>query len=86
MEGDFKLSNMDYEFRVVFEKVSVSSQKVIKRDTLKIYDINQPQSILDLGLRHEEQISLLSKVQNALLGLFIVTEKFWSLRLRLRLA
>jgi len=49
---------MDYEF---FEKVSVSKQ-VIKRDTLKIYDIEKPESILD-GLRHEEQISLLSKVK-----------------------
>ena len=59
---------MDYEFRVIVEKVSVASQKVVKRDTLKIYDIEQPQSILELGLRHEEQISLLSKVQNSLLA------------------
>jgi hypothetical protein len=59
---------MDYEFRVVVEKVSVASQKVVKRDTIKIYDIIQPQSILDLGLRHEEQISLLSKIQSALLA------------------
>ena len=57
---------MDYEFRVVVEKVAVSNQKVIKRDTIKIYDIKKPESILDLGLRHREQISLLSKVQNAL--------------------
>ena len=59
---------MDYEFRVVVEKVSVSSQKVVKRDTIKIYDINPPESILELGLRHEEQISLLSKVQSSLLA------------------
>ncbi|MBV8888004.1 MAG: ISKra4 family transposase, partial [Chroococcidiopsidaceae cyanobacterium CP_BM_RX_35] len=59
---------MDYEFRVVIEKVSVSNQKVVKRDTLKIYDIQKPESILDLGLRHEEQISLLSKVQSAFLA------------------
>lgn len=59
---------MDYEFRVIVEKISVSSQEVVKRDTLKIYDIKQPDSILDLGLRHEEQISLLSKVQSALLA------------------
>jgi len=39
---------MDYEFRVVVEKVSVSKQ-VIKRDTLKIYDIEKPESILDLA-------------------------------------
>jgi hypothetical protein len=59
---------MDYEFRVVVEKVSVTSQEVVKRDTVKIYDITQPKSILDLGLRHAEQISLLSKIQNALLA------------------
>jgi len=59
---------MDYEFRVVVEKVSVSSQKIIKRETLKIYDIQKPESILDFGLRHEEQISLLSKVQSAFLA------------------
>ncbi len=57
---------MDYELRVIVEKVSVTSQEVVKRDTLKIYDIKQPVSILDLGLRHEEQISLVAKVQNAL--------------------
>jgi hypothetical protein len=59
---------MDYEFRVIVEKVSVSSQKVVKRDTLKIYDIQKPKSILDFGLRHAEQISLLSKVQSAFLA------------------
>ncbi len=59
---------MDYEFRVIVEKVSVTSQKVIERDTIKVYDIKPPESILDLGLRHEEQISLLSKVQSSLLA------------------
>lgn len=59
---------MDYELRIVIEKVAVSSQEVVKRDTIKIYDIQRPESILDLGLRHSEQISLLSKVQNTLLA------------------
>ena len=59
---------MAHEFRVIVEKVSVTSQKVVKRDIVKIYDIKQPESILDLGLRHQEQISLLEKVQNALLA------------------
>ncbi|GAC1504080.1 MAG: hypothetical protein NVS2B14_16910 [Chamaesiphon sp.] len=59
---------MEYEFRVIVEKVSVASQDVVKRDTVKIYDIRSPKSILALGLRHEEQISLLTKVQNALLA------------------
>lgn len=59
---------MEQEFRVIVEKVSVASQKVVKRDTLKIYGIKPPTSILELGLRHEEQIALLSKVQSTLLA------------------
>ena len=51
---------MDYELRIVVEKVSVSSQEVVNRDTLKVYDVKAPKSILELGLRHEEQIALLS--------------------------
>ena len=46
----------------------MSSTEVVKRDTIKVYDIQTPESITDLGLRQEEQISLLSKVQNALLA------------------
>ncbi len=59
---------MDYELRIVVEKVSVSSQEVVNRDTLKVYDVKAPESILELGLRHEEQISLLEKVQNSVLA------------------
>jgi len=50
---------MEYELRIVVEKVAVSSQQVVNRDTLKIYDVKAPAS--RLGLRHEEQISLLEK-------------------------
>lgn len=59
---------MEYELRIIAEKVTVSSQEVVKRDTLKIYAIKRPESILDLGLRHVEQIFLLEKVQNAVLA------------------
>lgn len=59
---------MDYELRVIVEKVTISSQEVVKRDTVKIYDVNHPASILELGLRHSEQISLLEKIQNAVLA------------------
>ena len=59
---------VEYELRVVVEKVAVSSQKVVKRDTLKVYDVKAPESILELGLRHKEQISLLEKVQNSILA------------------
>ena len=30
---------MDYELRIVVEKVAISSQEVIKRDTITSYDI-----------------------------------------------
>ena len=50
------------------EKVSVSFQEVVKRDTLKVYDVKAPASIFELGLRHEEQISVLSKVQDSILA------------------
>lgn len=65
IEGMF---GMDYELRIVVEKVAVSSQEVLQRDTVKIYDIQPPASVLDLGLRHSEQISLLEKIQNAVLA------------------
>lgn len=59
---------MGDEIRIVFEKFSNASQTVVKRDTVKIYDLKKPASILDLGLRHQEQIALLTKIQNALLA------------------
>jgi len=31
-------------------------------------DVTPPESILDLGLRHSEQISLLEKIQNSILA------------------
>ena len=58
---------MDYELRIVVEKVAVGSQEVVKRDTIKRYGIQRPTSIVDLGLRHAEQISLLETIQSALL-------------------
>jgi hypothetical protein len=58
---------MDYELCIVVEKVAVSSQKVIKRDTITSYALQRPTSIIELGLRHAEQISLLENVQNILL-------------------
>ena len=48
---------MDFELRVVVEKVTVSTQEVIQRHTVKVYDVTPPASILDLGLCHSEQIS-----------------------------
>ena len=58
---------MDFELRIVVEKVAVSSQEVVKRDTITSYAIQCPTSIVELGLRHGEQISLLEKIQDILL-------------------
>jgi len=57
---------MDYELRIVVEKVVVSSPEGVKRDTLTRYALQCPTSILELGLRHGEQISLLEKMQDIL--------------------
>ena len=58
---------MDYELRIVVEKVTVSSQEVVQRDTITSYALQCPTSIGELGLRHGEQIALLEKIQDLLL-------------------
>ena len=59
---------MDYELRIVVEKVAVRSQEVVKRDTITSDALQRLTSIGELGLRHGEQISLLENVQNILLA------------------
>jgi len=55
----------DFELRVVVEKVAVSTQEFsVIQSCLRCHP---PESILDLGLRHSEQISLLEKIQNSVL-------------------
>ena len=48
---------MEYELRIIVEKVAVSKQEVVKRDTLKIYDIQRPESIVDslINARHKRK-------------------------------
>jgi hypothetical protein len=41
---------------------------VIKRDTITSYALQCPTSIVELGLLHAEQITLLEKVQNVVLA------------------
>ena len=40
---------MEYELRVIVEKVLVSTREVVKRDTLKTYDVKPPESIESLN-------------------------------------
>jgi len=58
---------MDFELRIVVEKVAVSNQEVVQRDTITSYAVQCPTSILELGLRHGEQIALWEKIQDRLL-------------------
>jgi hypothetical protein len=53
---------MDYTLRIVVEKVAISSQEVIKRDTITSYVLQCPTAIGELGLRHTAHIDLLEKV------------------------
>ena len=51
MRGAIKgLLIMDYELRIAVEKVAVSSQELVKRDTIKICEVQRPGSILELAL------------------------------------
>jgi hypothetical protein len=59
---------MDYALRIIVEKVAISSQEVIKRNTITSYAVQCPTSIVELGLRPAEQIALLEKVQNIVLA------------------
>jgi hypothetical protein len=59
---------MDYELRIIVEKVAISSQEVIKRNTITSDALQCPTSIVELGLRHAEQIALLAQVQTIVLA------------------
>ena len=44
---------MDYELRIVVEKVAVSSQEVVQRDTITSYALQCPTSIVEqIGRAH----------------------------------
>src|SRR5215510_7926491 len=64
--GSYRI--MDYELRIIVEKVAITSQEVIKRDTITSYALQCPTSIVELGLRHAQQIALLAQVQNIVLA------------------
>ncbi len=58
-----------YALRIIVEKIEIESDnKVVDRDTLTTIDINKPDNIIDLGLRHSEQINLMQKIQDKVLS------------------
>ncbi len=58
-----------YALRVIVEKIEIESDnKVVDRDTLTTIDIHKPTSIIEVGLRHSEQINLMQKIQDKVLS------------------
>ena len=67
IKRDFVMSNYgDYSIQIVCRANGSKATKVV---TLLEKPIREIKSILDLGLRHEEQIELLQKVQDQILNL-----------------
>ena len=58
----------EYALRIVVEKVDLADEEnILSRETLTKIDINSPDNIIDLGLRHGAQIDILRMLQDKLL-------------------
>ena len=55
---------MDYEWRIMVEKVAISRPEVSQRDTSTSDTLQCPTSMVELGLRHAAQIALREKVHH----------------------
>lgn len=54
---------MACKLRIVIEKVDTETNKVTQKTTLSTVNVKKPEAIIDLGLRHREQIDLLKQIQ-----------------------
>lgn len=54
---------MECKLRIVVEKIDPQTNKIIEKTTIDSIDINKPEKIIDVGLRHFQQIDLLKKIQ-----------------------
>lgn len=57
-----------HKLRIVIEKVDSKTNKVVSKNIASSFDISPPKNILDLGLRHQDQIAVLQSVQDYLLS------------------
>jgi len=58
-----------YGLRLVVEKIDLENpKKIITRDELSTIPIKKAKNIIDLGLRHQEQIDILKMIQDSLLA------------------
>jgi hypothetical protein len=59
----------NYALRLVVEKIDLKNENsIIKRDELSTIEIKNPNTILELGLRHSEQIEFLKRLQDKVLS------------------
>lgn len=59
----------NYGLRLVVEKVDLTNgNKIINREELSTIEIKNPQTILEFGLRHSEQIEFLKQLQDKVLS------------------
>lgn len=57
-----------YALRIVVEKIDLEAKnKVVSRDEISNIPIKSPETIIDLGLRHSEQIEILQIIQDKIL-------------------
>lgn len=60
----------NHKLRIVVEKLDSKTNKVVSKNTVSPFDIIAPKNILELGLRHTEQINILQSIQD-----FLVSEQ-----------
>lgn len=59
----------NYAFRLIVQKIDLDNENsVISHDELSTIKIKKPTTILDLGLRHSEQIEFIQRLQDKLLA------------------
>jgi hypothetical protein len=57
-----------HKLRIVVEKFDPKTNQVVSKNTVSSFDIIAPKNILELGLRHTEQINILQSIQDCLLS------------------
>ena len=66
LSEDLQMTN--HTLRIVVEKVNAKTGEVVKKNIISTCKLTAPKSIIDLGLRHTEQINILSSIQDCLLS------------------
>lgn len=54
----------NHTLRIVVEKVNTKTGEIVEKNTISSCKITAPKNIMDLGLRHTEQINILQRIQD----------------------